>query len=98
MQRGTKIVVHLRGDCYNYAKEEVIKGKYNNVNILNKLQPRKSVCKNIRKHHHKMDKSNKRKRNEPQMHVKKGKDFFKVPNMKFSGKVNLSKGKIASSF
>ena len=29
VQRGTKIVVHLRGDCYNYAKEEIIKGKKN---------------------------------------------------------------------
>ncbi len=26
VQRGTKIVVHLRGDCYNFAKEEIIKG------------------------------------------------------------------------
>ena len=28
VQRGTKIVVHLRGDCYNYAKEDIIKGKH----------------------------------------------------------------------
>ena len=26
VQRGTKIVVHLRGDCYNFSKEDVIKG------------------------------------------------------------------------
>ncbi|KAK7097899.1 hypothetical protein V1264_004806 [Littorina saxatilis] len=33
VQRGTKIVVHLKGDSYNYAKEEVIKDvvkKYSN--------------------------------------------------------------------
>ncbi|CAL1543303.1 unnamed protein product [Lymnaea stagnalis] len=33
VQRGTKIVVHLRGDCYNFAKEEIIKEvvkKYSN--------------------------------------------------------------------
>lgn len=27
VQRGTKVVVHLKGDCYDYAKEETIKGK-----------------------------------------------------------------------
>ncbi|ELU01706.1 hypothetical protein CAPTEDRAFT_223831 [Capitella teleta] len=33
VQRGTKIVLHLKGDCYDYAKEEVIKEvikKYSN--------------------------------------------------------------------
>lgn len=27
VQRGTKIVVHLKGDCYDFAKEDVISGK-----------------------------------------------------------------------
>ena len=26
VQRGTKIVLHLKGDCYDFAKEEIIKG------------------------------------------------------------------------
>ena len=26
VQRGTKIVIHLKGECYDYCKEEVIKG------------------------------------------------------------------------
>lgn len=26
VQRGTKIVLHLKGDSYNYAKEDRIKG------------------------------------------------------------------------
>ena len=26
VQRGTKIVVHLKGDCYDFAKEEIIRG------------------------------------------------------------------------
>lgn len=33
VQRGTKIVVHLKGDCYNFAKEDIISGvvkKYSN--------------------------------------------------------------------
>ncbi|XP_064609225.1 LOW QUALITY PROTEIN: heat shock protein 75 kDa, mitochondrial-like [Liolophura sinensis] len=33
VQRGTKIVIHLKGDCYDYAKEELVKGivqKYSN--------------------------------------------------------------------
>ena len=28
VQRGTKIVLHLKGDCYDFAKEEIIKGMY----------------------------------------------------------------------
>ena len=28
MTRGTKVVVHLKGDSYDYAKEESIKGTY----------------------------------------------------------------------
>ena len=27
VQRGTKIVIHLKGECYDYCKEEVIKGE-----------------------------------------------------------------------
>lgn len=26
VQRGTKIVIHLRGECYDYSKEKLIKG------------------------------------------------------------------------
>lgn len=26
VQRGTKIVIHLKGECYDYSKEDVIKG------------------------------------------------------------------------
>lgn len=26
VQRGTKIVVHLKGDCYDYAREEMVRG------------------------------------------------------------------------
>lgn len=26
VQRGTKIVIHLKGDCYDYAREELVKG------------------------------------------------------------------------
>ena len=26
VQRGTKVVIHLKGECYDYAKEETIKG------------------------------------------------------------------------
>ena len=27
VQRGTKIVVHLKGDCYDFAKEEIINSR-----------------------------------------------------------------------
>ena len=27
VERGTKIVIHLKGDCYDYCKEELIRGK-----------------------------------------------------------------------
>ena len=37
VQRGTKVVVHLKGDSYDFAKEEMIKGKeqehYNQHNV-----------------------------------------------------------------
>ena len=26
VERGTKIVLHLKGDCYDYAKENIVKG------------------------------------------------------------------------
>ena len=28
VDRGTKITLHLKGDCYDFAKEEMIKGSY----------------------------------------------------------------------
>ena len=28
VQRGTKIVIHLKGECYDYCKEEIIKGEF----------------------------------------------------------------------
>jgi TNF receptor-associated protein 1 len=34
VQRGTKVIAHLRGDSYTYAKEEVIKGEKKICNIL----------------------------------------------------------------
>lgn len=27
VDRGTKIVIHLKGDCYDFAKEEMIRGE-----------------------------------------------------------------------
>ena len=26
VQRGTKIVIHLKGECYDYCKEDIISG------------------------------------------------------------------------
>jgi len=28
VERGTKITLHLKGDCYDFAKEDIIKGLY----------------------------------------------------------------------
>lgn len=38
VQRGTKIVIHLKGDCYDFAKEDIISGEniyYWKVQVLN---------------------------------------------------------------
>lgn len=37
VQRGTKIVLHLKGDSYNFAKEERIKGWYQTERDLSNI-------------------------------------------------------------
>lgn len=38
VQRGTKIVIHLKGDCYDYAKEDIVKGRFLLISILEMFQ------------------------------------------------------------
>lgn len=36
VDRGTKVVIHLKGDCYDYSKEETVKGtekKITNIEV-----------------------------------------------------------------